>query len=119
MYCEYHTGKYSDLLVYFKLVNYAHDTFGGFGWRTYDELFRAEMSRNPNKPWTGVDNNLWAVHVTKSSASFQEGGKREGNAQSFKKGFNRSRGKWQSSLEGAKTTTVAKQTEGNCSFFTK
>ena len=31
VYCEYHTGKFSNLLVYFKLINYAHDTFGGFG----------------------------------------------------------------------------------------
>ena len=86
VYCEYHTGKYKDLLIYFKLVNYAHDTFGGYGWRTYDELFRAEMSSRPTKPWTEVDSNLWAVHVTRSPSSSFEGARGRGMHNQQKRG---------------------------------
>lgn len=118
-YCEWHKDKYRELLVYFKLIQFAADNFEGFGWRTYDELFRAEMNDHPTKSWTIVDNNLWAVHVTKNPGPYHVVENKWGKgSQGSKRGSGNFKSKGQSNKRGTEYS-APRQGGDNCSFFNK
>ena len=73
IYVEGNMAKYKDVLTYFKIIRFAAANFEGYGWRVYDMHFRMSMRNNPHKSWSTVDQNLWALYVTKPSYRPREG----------------------------------------------
>ena len=48
---------------YQDIIRQAKRKWGGFGWRAYDEQFRALMAVHP-RSWASVDQSLWSMCVT-------------------------------------------------------
>jgi len=63
IYCQAHPLKGVEMWRYGDIIRQAKRKWGGFGWRAYDEQFRALMAVHP-RPWSQVDQSLWSMCVT-------------------------------------------------------
>jgi hypothetical protein len=63
VYLQYHPGKALEMLRYMDIVRLAYTKWGGFGWRAYEEQFRALVTQYP-KCWSIIDQYLWSLCVT-------------------------------------------------------
>ena len=55
--------KSVELFRYIDIIRQAEKKWGGFGWRAYDEQFRALMAVYP-RPWSIIDQGIWSMCVT-------------------------------------------------------
>ena len=82
-YCERHGDRYRELMIYMKIIHFAADHFVGYGWRTYDIMFRLTMVKNPERAWGSIDHNLWALYVTSPTLVKSNGASYRGTGQNF------------------------------------
>ena len=82
-YCEGHGDRYRELMIYMKIIRFAADHFVGYGWRTYDVMFRLAIVSDPERTWGQVDQNLWALYVTSPTMVKTTGVSYKGTAQNL------------------------------------
>ena len=63
IFCEAHPRKCVEMWRYQDVIRQAQRKWGGFGWRAYDEQFRALMAVYP-RSWSIVDQSIWSLCVT-------------------------------------------------------
>ena len=48
------------------LIRTAASRYGGVGWRSYDQQFRARTQESPQRSWAMVDSEPWALYMNPS-----------------------------------------------------
>ncbi len=66
IYLSAHPSRTRELLKYIYLIRTAASWYGGFGWRSYDQQFRARLQKCPQRCWAMLDAELWALYMTPS-----------------------------------------------------
>ena len=88
IYLKRYPAKLQDLLQYMSTIRSAATQGTPFGWRVYDEQFRARLAQVPGTSWAEVNTNLWLKVMTpqlqaqqigshaNTNSSFSYGGER-------------------------------------------
>ena len=73
-----HPHRALELIKYCSIVRRAAKSFGGLGWRVYDEQFRLRQAREPTRSWASIDAELWLTTLASARQPFRVGGFNKG-----------------------------------------
>ena len=74
IYIQKHATRAIELLKYASIIKHAHRSFGGWGWKVYDEQFRSRQALQPNRSWASIDAELWLLVLSPIRTPFRSGG---------------------------------------------
>ena len=69
-----HPQRALELFKYASTVRLAARTFGGLGWKVYDEQFRLRQARFPCRSWASIDGELWLTTLSYARQPFRTSG---------------------------------------------
>ena len=66
VYLSVHPHRFQELLKYIHIIRSAASRVSGWGWRSYDIQFRLRQQQQPQRSWSLIDVELWALYIASS-----------------------------------------------------